>query len=682
MNVVFDDSVGEQARQWFKDVLASSKIDFNKAIASRVTVKMVADPSVPGHNDYACTTAIPGGWLIEIRRGLDDPASPLVANIPGPARLFFMETVAHELAHVLIGQSVTKPATLCPLFVRIGANGVVTTGTLADWNISTRPAVVATKWEDRIEEAVAETVKDAALPDRRVYDNRTNWRLSEANFAALMTALLGAGGEFTDDFETDSSSRYLTSGDEVVYSGGRVHSAGGTAQLTPRAAHFGDNLHVQVEVHASDPATAIVGIQLTDPAYPDGSGNSIIFALVNGDVFLQGTVEPVSFGTHAFLDLWVQGDTTTATVTNAAQAVVYSQTFATGMVALEPNLLLFDTAEVERWSVSGDPVTITVTTIPDRIIPEQRTTLSWQSSAISPTVASAPVLGEPTFDPLYEPRDWWYDAYFTSWRQLRVWVYDVTDIWENEELHLEVWRIPYTRWWSPSLDFDGTPQVGTPLYMAYIDFAGQQDLVAYTDGTVPIDDTPFTSENIEGTRIVGERFWRPEDRIDGALFPGYGLSAWLSTTVPTVAENGVVSGDEHATHRLWAASRVIDEWWKIGEWYELEPYYELDPIGLPPPPPDVPVYLVLTALITVDGLADADERAPDAEISYAFAKAQEEAARSLWPKVESVNPAKHISGSTTVEVVRGGSAAEAPDWPYVPPFVAASAGAPAALRLR
>jgi hypothetical protein len=46
MNVVFEDSVGAQARQWFRDVLASSKIDFNKAIATRVTVKMVVDPSV------------------------------------------------------------------------------------------------------------------------------------------------------------------------------------------------------------------------------------------------------------------------------------------------------------------------------------------------------------------------------------------------------------------------------------------------------------------------------------------------------------------------------------------------------------------------------------------------------------------------------------------------------------
>jgi hypothetical protein len=213
MNVVFDDSVGAQARQWFSDVLASSRIDFNQAISSTITVKMVTEPSAPGHNDYACTSAMSGGWLIELRRGLDDGTSPLVANIPGPTHLFFMETIAHELAHVLIGQSGADPAALCALFVHAGLTGTIRYGTLADWNNDTQPTVTRQKWEDHIEEAVAETVKDAALPDRRVYDNRTNWRVPEANFEALMTALLGGG--FTADFSTDPTGTWTSLGDPV-----------------------------------------------------------------------------------------------------------------------------------------------------------------------------------------------------------------------------------------------------------------------------------------------------------------------------------------------------------------------------------------------------------------------------------------------------------------------------------
>jgi hypothetical protein len=227
MKLRFHDSVGAQARQWFTDVLASSKIDFDAAITTTVTVIVVAQPSAPGHNDYACTSAIPGGWLIEIRRGLDDPASPLLASIPGPAHLFFMETVAHELAHVLMGQNAADPAVLCPLFVRTGLPGTLTVGTVADWNISTRPSVVRSKWEDRIEEAVAEVVKDAALPDRRVYDNRTNWRLPEANFAVLMSALLGGSGGvgFYEDFSSDPTGNWRQIEGEIVVQAGAAYAA-------------------------------------------------------------------------------------------------------------------------------------------------------------------------------------------------------------------------------------------------------------------------------------------------------------------------------------------------------------------------------------------------------------------------------------------------------------------------
>jgi hypothetical protein len=716
MNVVFDDSVGAQARQWFKDVLASSKIDFNKAIASTVTVRVVAEPSVPGHNDYACTSAISGGWLIEIRRGLDDPASPLVANIPGPARLFFMETVAHELAHVLIGQSTATPAVLCPLFAR-AVGGIVVIGKAEDWNPTTKPSVIAMKWEDRIEEAVAETVKDAALPDRRVYDNRTNWRITEASFKALMMTLLGAGSSFVDEFQTDSSSRYTIYGD-VIYSNGRARGgAGSPTLLMATGAYFGDDLHVQIEVFISDPATAVVGVGLSDPAVGgsvfSGEGNTILFALVNGNVGVAPDLQPASFSSgRTFLDLQLNGSTATAIVKDAAQAVLYSQTFATPeMAAFQPALLLYDdSTEVERWSAAGAAVTITAT--PDRVVPEQRTTLV-PSPAVSPGYYWGAFIPYPHMPPLNDPflvGDWIYppggyipplpwpfQQYYDRMRQLRLWVYDISaisDLWQNDE-YLECWGMPFQpplegpvnydnqregndlhnwseSWRAPDFTWWPGGMVGPGLAAMSIYIGGW--VVAYTDGTVPIRDTPFTSGNAFFGGTLGGAVVMPYD------WDPYMLSAGASSLGP----------ERYAIQRLAYLNGFgnPDFWWAPDiDWYSRPVGYvgRYDLIGdgswsvpMSEPPPDVPVYLVLEANLTVWGLLEADARAPYSELSYAWGKSQQEAARSLWPKVVHVVPERTIPGTVEVQSAQ----AEVPDWPYVSPFVAASAGAPAALRLR
>lgn len=208
MNLIFLETVGAQPEQWFRDALASSTVDFDTTITSTVTVTVVTEPSGVGHSDFMCTSEVAGGFLIEIRRGIDDAAAPLNAGLPGPVRLFFMETVIHELAHCLQRQnnpSDEQKTALCALFTRTSPTGSIgQVGTLADW--------AAGAWEDHIDEAVAETLKDAALPDLRVYDNRTNWQTSEANFSALMTLVIGSAGgtvTFSDDFATDSSALYV-----------------------------------------------------------------------------------------------------------------------------------------------------------------------------------------------------------------------------------------------------------------------------------------------------------------------------------------------------------------------------------------------------------------------------------------------------------------------------------------
>jgi hypothetical protein len=601
VNLIFAASVGAQAEQWFRDTLASSTIDFDAAITATVTVTVVAEPSCPGHNDFMCTSPDGDGWLIEIRRGADDPASPLLANIPGPARLFFMECVAHELAHVLAGEHVASDearATVSALFVRTAPTGSIgATGELGNW--------ASGEWEDRIEEAVAETVKDAALPDQRVYDNRTHWRVPQDNYPALMATVLGgASGEFADDFAVDSSARYVDPA-HAVFSGGRVHNtdvAGAT--LKPDLYLTGD-VHVQAEVLNDTPDEAIVAIVLTDPI----TAVSAMIALYGGDVLTligaEFAIEPAAFGAHAFLDLQVNATTTTATVSDASHAVLYSKTVATPAAlatASQPSLLLSDTVtEAEGWTVTGDPVTLVVT--PAETVPEQRTPVALQQSAISHT---------------FEDSDT-----FPRTSQLFVWAYDVTDV-------------DFGHAWGAGVEHIDVHRIAIDTGFGEVTCNSQVDITTYTDGTVPIADTPFTDANVwVGGFSVGPhesyRWWQ------------------RSTAVPPPDEYGFVMLNSHAevlaTSDFVAAFPVISL------------SADTSDTG------DQRVYAVLTAAI----IAWSEH--------YDAMKAIFD---TFDPVVEHVIPEHVIPESTAVVPATG---VDAPDWPYVPPFVGAAAGAPAATRL-
>jgi hypothetical protein len=65
-----------------------------------------------------------------------------------------------------------------------GTGSGLLTGVLADWNPLDSP------WSERVQEAVAEVLKDALLPDvLRVYDNRTNWTLDKSKYQLLLTKM-------------------------------------------------------------------------------------------------------------------------------------------------------------------------------------------------------------------------------------------------------------------------------------------------------------------------------------------------------------------------------------------------------------------------------------------------------------------------------------------------------------
>lgn len=188
-DITFDASVNTLQRQWVMDAVQFCTF---KGGSYAATVRIEEEPPCPGHKDYMCTYMEGNVATIVIRRGAEDPSQPFLGNLPNPAKdvkNFFMESVVHELGHVvqLTNMKDADITPMCALFFKQGATGEgMQWGTSDNWS--------AGDWEDRIQEAVAETFKDAYLGDMyRVYDNRTNWSLGQTSWDQY-AELLGLNG--------------------------------------------------------------------------------------------------------------------------------------------------------------------------------------------------------------------------------------------------------------------------------------------------------------------------------------------------------------------------------------------------------------------------------------------------------------------------------------------------------
>lgn len=188
MNFSFQSSVSSTARAWCEAAIQLCAYPLDK-LDIDVAVEAVAEPPCVGHQDYMCTSS-GSETVIHVRTGIEDPAHPMNAGLPDPARdtrAFFIESFVHELGHVVAFHLITTDAQrtqAAALFRRAGATGEgLRTGTLADWNPLDKP------WEDRIQEAVAEVFKDAWLDDAlRVYEQRANWEV--VDFSQLVIMLI------------------------------------------------------------------------------------------------------------------------------------------------------------------------------------------------------------------------------------------------------------------------------------------------------------------------------------------------------------------------------------------------------------------------------------------------------------------------------------------------------------
>lgn len=180
----------DQQRQWFNDAtdeMTREQFPFDN-FATDVTVTWVAESVLQNesHSYGRFTFALTrynGGTdtaTLQIFEGLDTRADD---EFQGKG--FYMETVAHEIGHVVSGR--LDDATIgqiCALFNE-HADAWQTGG-----------------WETRIVEGCSEIIKDTYQRARK-FENRTTRFISKENFAQLMTLLgLIGSGAFTGGFRT------------------------------------------------------------------------------------------------------------------------------------------------------------------------------------------------------------------------------------------------------------------------------------------------------------------------------------------------------------------------------------------------------------------------------------------------------------------------------------------------
>jgi hypothetical protein len=203
MNVIYTGGTGQQ-RAWVASAIAQMRFPWEALTALEVNVSWPVEPSLPGHKEYACTIQGVDGnhFSVEIRRAFDDPTyikdhppfDEMGDTHPVSAERFYIETVAHELGHVLAFHFMATMTsgqldTMCACFEKRVSGAGLVVGTQADLH------PVGAKWEDMLQEGIAEALKDIYLPDAlREFDNRTNWKLSKDRYEDFISFFTGSGG--------------------------------------------------------------------------------------------------------------------------------------------------------------------------------------------------------------------------------------------------------------------------------------------------------------------------------------------------------------------------------------------------------------------------------------------------------------------------------------------------------
>lgn len=191
MDVTYDPSLSAQQKGWAEDAIRLATFKWEQHDVN-VNFVVVAEPPCPGHSDYMCTqTGDFINFTVNIRQGADDPNQSFNKGLPNPAadiKGFYMESIIHELGHVIVKNRIDRTSAqgLAAALFRYHKEGEgERAGTEADWE-----GAPDTAWADRIQEAAAEVFKDTVLNDAyRIFDNRTNWTITETDHHSFIQML-------------------------------------------------------------------------------------------------------------------------------------------------------------------------------------------------------------------------------------------------------------------------------------------------------------------------------------------------------------------------------------------------------------------------------------------------------------------------------------------------------------
>lgn len=187
--------------QWVRDALGFCLFPFDD-LRPAVSVEFAFDGAgaPEGHKNYMWAikhtgnSYTVGGWpqngtADDVNMKANPEAFPTLETL----KPFFMESVIHELGHVLAFWRDTFyvgdfKEDMAPLFVHSNAaTGEIELrdGTVDDWNPTGKP------WEERIQEGVAEAFKDGYLPEAyRHFESRSNWEVPRDRWSAFLHLLL------------------------------------------------------------------------------------------------------------------------------------------------------------------------------------------------------------------------------------------------------------------------------------------------------------------------------------------------------------------------------------------------------------------------------------------------------------------------------------------------------------
>lgn len=313
MELVLTGGTGQQ-RAWFDAALKAVRYPLDHLEDVTVTVSWPVEPSLPGHKEFACTTTPDGlEFTLEIRRALD---TSTVSDFSG--RLFYEETVVHELAHVICFALTTEAEreAMCPWFFRYVSGEGEVRGVAADLN------PIDAAWGDRIQETMAEVIKDSILASgERDYDNRTNWKLDESHYQEFMQTFLpvietGAEHIFSSSDLTAHLPPETPQLSESISWGGWLSQlpGGQTYVLRFRANRPDGGYSIFRDYGPIEVPDGMVLEPWSEPAFPDvGSGNTVaihtrylIWDNVDPDTAVWTTLETILTVDPEAIGFWRQ----------------------------------------------------------------------------------------------------------------------------------------------------------------------------------------------------------------------------------------------------------------------------------------------------------------------------------------------------------------------------------------